>query len=212
MTEVYFLKITEADVKAFDKMLSCIGCAKREKALKLKIPEKRLQTVLGEALLRAVLCTCYGFENEDVIIEKELNGKPRLKENKPYFNISHTGCLVAVAVSGERVGIDAEQVRKFKAGLIDRCCTTEEKDYINSAPFEANERFFEVWTKKEAFLKRDGVGLRTKPKEVDTKKLECVYTYKIDDYIASVCVDGEEISVVSDKKSREMLKLFLDKF
>ena len=59
------------------------------------------------------------------------------------------------AVSEFPVGVDAEHVRAFDKALIERFFTPEEQKYIASSHTvdEAQTRFFDIWTTKEAYFK-----------------------------------------------------------
>ena len=84
---------------------------------------------------------------------------------KPYwegchFNLSHSGPWVALAVGEERVGVDVECFRESRnvEALAKRYFTPEEQAFVGSS----QGRFLEIWTAKEARLKWEGTGLRTK--------------------------------------------------
>ena len=85
------------------------------------------------------------------------HGKPELEQGGLRISLSHTRGAVACAVSAFPVGVDVEplgrKVRDWKR-LAERYYTPEERSCIDSP-----EQFLEVWTRKEAYLKRDGRGL-----------------------------------------------------
>ena len=81
-----------------------------------------------------------------------------------YYNISHAGNYVAVAISETSVGIDVENkedkdfkvTRRFFAPKEVECITGDLGDL-----FKNQCRFRDVWTMKEAFLKCVGTGINT---------------------------------------------------
>jgi len=79
------------------------------------------------------------------------------------FNLSHTHGLVACAIAVHAdVGIDVESVtRAVDEGVSRRFFAAAEQDAIGRAPAprERAERFFELWTLKEAYIKAIGLGL-----------------------------------------------------
>jgi 4'-phosphopantetheinyl transferase len=92
-------------------------------------------------------------------------GKPALRDYPDtHFNVSHSGDLVVCAVSSAPVGIDVEAFpapgRDFMK-IAARCFDGEELSYIKARPSDAERAsaFAEIWTKKEAYIKRDGRGL-----------------------------------------------------
>lgn len=66
---------------------------------------------------------------------------------------------------------------------------------MNSKDDEHKKKaFFEIWTKKEAYLKKNGTGLVRNLKKIDSLKSNNVfyYTFFKSDYVFSVCTDNEE--------------------
>lgn len=82
----------------------------------------------------------------DEPILRSPNGKPYLASGALHFSVTHTDGLLAVAVSKQEVGIDAERP------------TTRRIDALKSrlAPEEQDEDFYELWTAKEAYVKHLG--------------------------------------------------------
>lgn len=76
--------------------------------------------------------------------------------------MSHSGNLVAVAVSASAVGIDIERIQARTAidQIAGRYFQDEEVRFLRDLPLDAKRRaFFELWTTKEAAMKADGAGL-----------------------------------------------------
>ncbi len=123
--------------------------------------------------------------NNTEIVKAE-NGKPYFQYlPQLYFNISHTDGLTVVAVGDSEVGIDVERVRKADL-RITRRFLKQEADYITAA--DSHKRFFEVWTKKEAYLKYKGTGLSGGLDSVNV--FDCtpsIKTFYFEDYVISVC-------------------------
>lgn len=119
---------------------------------------------LAHALLRQTLSSFIGSEPEALTFEADFHGKPRLSAPADVsFSLSHTKGLVACAVArGRELGIDAEATdrRIDVEGVASRYFTERETGYITAGQGEKRlERFLEVWTLKEAFLKATGRGL-----------------------------------------------------
>lgn len=86
------------------------------------------------------------------------------------FSLSHSGCVVAVAVAECLVGIDVERLDKqrFNSRLADRILTESERKLYEALPSERRPKALaETWTKKESLFKRSG-GKTFTPKQVDT--------------------------------------------
>jgi 4'-phosphopantetheinyl transferase len=78
------------------------------------------------------------------------------------FNISHADELVVVAIAANRaVGVDVERRQEMAvAALADRFFAPEETASLRAMPAGSQiDRFFNLWTLKESYIKALGVGL-----------------------------------------------------
>lgn len=126
------------------------------------------------------------YNNTEII--KTEKGKPYFKAiPNLFFNVSHTDNLTVIALGSSEVGIDAERVKKADLRIIKRFLK-EEADYITEK--ESDRRFFEVWTKKEAFLKYKGVGISGGLNTENVLNLP-IKTFDFEDYIISVYSESE---------------------
>lgn len=116
-------------------------------------PAARKNSLAGELLLRALLAQ----EGIRAVPERLSTGQPVLPGNEAFVSISHCDDRVVCAVSRTPVGIDIEKVRPIRPGMMERVCTAEELRYVRSG--SETERFFEVWTAKEAYFKMKGTGI-----------------------------------------------------
>lgn len=90
------------------------------------------------------------------------HGKPYVKGNPWYFNISHSGEYLLLVQGQYEVGVDLQNMRpcNFKR-LSKKCCTEEEREWIleDVSEQERLNRFYRVWCRKEAYGKYLGCGL-----------------------------------------------------
>lgn len=131
----------------------------------------------------------YNIPKETLLIARNNHGKPYFAALPHFhFNISHSHGLLAITVSNNEIGIDIEKLRTPSLLVTKRFCQ-EEQDYI--AEKDSQKRFFEVWTKKEAYLKYKGTGLSGGLKSFSVFESDIpIKTYTYGEYIISVC--GEE--------------------
>lgn len=123
------------------------------------LSEYRRQKHSGDALNAAAeLLTVYALRDFGYApalpldIHTAENGKPYIP-NAPFFNLSHSGDFVIIAVSEKPVGIDIQEpVAPERAQKIARRFFTLEEQ-------ELTARFTELWTRKEAYIKFTGIGL-----------------------------------------------------
>ena len=99
----------------------------------------------------------------DFRIEKDSRGKPYLAGHREiHISISHSGSLAACAVADRAVGVDVEFRRKRPGpDRISRRFHTEEQEWLSRQPEEERDRaFYDLWVRKESFMKAVGEGLR----------------------------------------------------
>ena len=134
----------------------------------------------SKEFLSLVLNNEYGILYYEII--KNENGKPYLKDNKVYFNISHKKDIIGIAVSKNEIGFDIEYIdveKEIKDSVLNNCFSELERNYIDCDI----ERFFEIFTKKESYIKLLG-GRVAEIKYVDVFDLNCkFYKRNIDNYI-----------------------------
>ncbi len=137
------------------------------------------------------------INKDDFKFERGNFGKPYLLESVIFFNLSYSDNYIAVVFSRQEVGIDIEEISNCKFKIMDRFFTSNEQSYIkNSNNLNmTNQRFYEIWTRKEAFIKRDGRGLNIPLRSFDVLINENVpyfNTIFYNNHIISICVDKKE--------------------
>ena len=116
--------------------------------------------------------------------EKTENGKPYFKNFPDFnFNISHTEGGIAIGFSEQPIGVDIEKIRSADKRIVNKYFNDTENDYILSNNKNLNRSFFEIWTKKEAYIKCHGLSLKHL-KKTDTSH---IHTFNRNEYIISVC-------------------------
>ncbi len=97
-------------------------------------------------------------------------GKPLLPENELHFNVSHSKNVALIAVSRLALGVDLEFFpSRMRAGtaLYETVCHCSERIALAAMPAAARARLFcKIWTRKEAYFKAVGSGLRGNPAAV----------------------------------------------
>lgn len=119
------------------------------------------RNLIGEILARYALREITGISyNKPFYIGEK--GKPYAENTgNVFFNISHSGNWVVVAVSDNPVGVDVEKMRKVPEGVAYRFFSEPEKQMLDKAEddIEKAHIFFTLWTLKESFIKAIGKGL-----------------------------------------------------
>src|SRR5574344_1088601 len=102
--------------------------------------------------------------------------KDSTKNNKPnFFSISHCNNHTVVVVSDHEVGVDMELIRPYDIKLL---------KYLN-LPKLSDDDFFKEWTKRESFIKLNGLALKNIN---DLEMKNCKFTYRnVNNYAITIC-------------------------
>lgn len=124
--------------------------------------EDKLRCVAADALLRWAVKQTLSLETFTVAADPM--GKPFLEGVEGFhFNLSHSGRWVVIGYGTSPVGIDVQQILPDGAreGIARRFFTADEQDWLSHADGQRRtERFYQIWTAKESYLKYLGTGLR----------------------------------------------------
>ncbi len=151
---------------------------------RIKAKNKRRQSLAGEWLIKKLLAD--GFNTPNPTVCRDENGRPYIKDSNIFISIAHSGNMIAVAADYIAVGIDVEKIKPNNLRLVDKICLPNEREYITASPNESLFRFYEVWTAKEAYFKKQGSGI-TDFKSVDTLNLNR-HIFNIDGYLIQIVV------------------------
>ncbi len=126
--------------------------------------ESRALFLVAHVATRTVLSRYADRSPESWRFDRGDNGRPEIVDGPPgmRFNISHTEGMVAVLVHGQAdCGVDVEPIRRPTdvRSVARRVFTDDEQAAIFSLPPELQaDRFYQLWTLKEAFIKAKGKG------------------------------------------------------
>ncbi len=131
-----------------------------EQCLRRNTPQTALEALRGKRPIEAV----YRYGSE---------GKPYFQEIPLYFSLSHSGDAVFLAMSQREVGADIQTVTKADwESLAKRFYGKQDLEWMGSCGdpsvsekdncpenLDAQEKFYRLWTKKEAYGKLTGEGV-----------------------------------------------------
>lgn len=117
--------------------------------------------VIGRYVTKILLAYYSGGTPESVNIIRDSFGKPKCDLDL-FFNISHSGDQLLLGFSNSKIGVDIEKndpkVDMERIGG-SHFSEIELQKIMNCSRDERSEAFFEIWTKKESFIKGIGKGL-----------------------------------------------------
>ncbi|MBR2715076.1 MAG: 4'-phosphopantetheinyl transferase superfamily protein [Ruminococcus sp.] len=184
--------INDLSEKEYIRYYSFMNDEKKNRVDHLSKKSDKIRLVVGDMMARKAVSKWCAVREESIKFEKGPHGKPYAKNLKAEFNISHSHDMVVCAVSDKPVGIDIEKIRPINLSVAKRICTEDEllylfgftpenTDFTHCENYEVLERFFRLWTAKEAFVKHSGEGLSIGLK----RECECE-TFIIDSYVVSI--------------------------
>lgn len=152
----------------FERDMAILSSDERARAAKILSRQRRMSYTAGRALLRRLLHDYIGIAPGDLVFRYGGHGKPALRENiggeRLSFNYSDSGnrALYAFALNAD-LGIDLETLPRQidHRRLAKRVLTDRERQKLFSLPADRQqEAFLACWTRKEAYGKALGIGIR----------------------------------------------------
>ena len=125
----------------------------------------RVRYAVAHANLRRILGTYLNQPAERLRFHANRFGKPELTDNDPLsslnFSLSHSHSIALLAVAhGRPVGVDVEDVKPIEPEVADTHFSATELSQLSGLQGDAwLSGFYRCWTRKEAILKAEGVGL-----------------------------------------------------
>ncbi len=166
--------------------------SRKQKALRYHNDVDRLSCILGDYLIRKAVSEETGCDLHRVCIRHTKSGMPSIAYPEAcglYVSLSHSCGIVFAAIDSSPIGIDVEHIRDIDESVLKHTLSQDEWAFVGSS----RHRFFEVWTKKEAYFKSIGTGLSgcKSLKSVSVFCLPIGYTTNViastETYVASVC-------------------------
>ena len=141
------------------------------------------------------------YFGREVSLAKTASGAPYIENESTCISLSHKDRILVVALSDKSVGVDIESIvsKDSHIKIAARYFTSNEMDYINS-----EERFFRLWTRKEALGKLLGVGLNSETIAVDVIKNHATFNgqkYYLDtntELLEGYCISVASLENITD--------------
>ncbi len=187
---IYYLPIDDKLTDLFYALLPLVSEKRREKISKYHFDIDKKLSLYSEVIVRKSAIDILGIKNSEIVFENNDFGKPYIVGQSDFhFNISHTHSAILVGISTESIGVDIERITKSEINIAKRFFTEDEYNYIVKSEYEKDIRFYEVWTKKEAYVKYIGKGLNIKLSSFSS--LSCnfskhIKTLSYENYIISI--------------------------
>jgi 4'-phosphopantetheinyl transferase len=188
---------------------SLLTDAERIVAIRFRFEADRNRYVTGRRSLRLLLSNYLSVSPSEISIISEKGQKPFIK-NPGFpvrFNISHSGQWVVIALAKNELGIDIEKVDSafdYSSLLLEHFSVAEQQ-FVSEAEVPADAFYF-LWTRKEALMKAEGLGLQENLKTVSTldervisgvhKKHWKIKSFRLShDYPVSLAYSGSPVEI-----------------
>lgn len=190
----YKYDIRDLTDSEYNKWYSLMSVHKQRRVDRFRFNDDKKRTIAGEMLARKAISEWCGVTPESIAFGIKEHGKPYAKDLAVEFNISHSGNMVVCAVDTNPVGIDIEQIRPIDLTIAKRIFSEQEliqlfgyvptgTDFAHTTDEELLSRFFELWTRKEAYGKYVGDGLFS-----SSHNVKCIMQcYEVDNYCVCIC-------------------------
>lgn len=174
---------------------------KADAMARLKNPRQSTASMLGLLLLKQALEQLGGVDFRFDQLKFSPGEKP-LSTQGIEFNITHSETIVACAVSRNiALGIDSETISKQPVTRLHHIFNESELAMISND----NEKFLELWVKKEAVAKASGDGVRAM-KAIDLDQQRAKYKDQ-QWYLHRLALDAQDVSYLASQQSQPDIHL-----
>ena len=159
--EIFYAE-TSALSSGYPGLMNVISKDEALRAGRLRLDNDRETYITCHALLRLVIAQRLKVDPKEISFTNGLNNKPYIMGDPLFFNLTHTRESFSFAISDNKfIGIDLEnsdQDIEFHS-VARSFFSSKECGYIFRSAEGAKNRFFVLWTRKEALLKALGTGI-----------------------------------------------------
>ena len=153
--------------KSVEEIEGSLSIDEKMKAQHFRFKRDKSRFIATRGILRLILGCYLGAEPSAIRFCYEKSGKPRLQnafaKTGIQFNLSHSkGLALYIFSHGHEVGVDIEHMREISEmeQIAEQFFSVRDRVFFGALPrSEKREAFFNLWTRKEAFVKATGDGL-----------------------------------------------------
>lgn len=227
MTEIYCIKINDSLTdKQITELRKIITVENNNRLDKFKFRADLLRTLFGELLVRYAVSEITDIDADKITIMRDSFNKPYFPDLPLYFNISHSEDYVICALSSNKIGIDIEKITETDIKIAEKFFSRTEYNFLSGLiQSDIKQKFFELWTIKESYVKFIGKGMYIpfdsfnvnlndgSPKISDNTNIY-FRQYEISGYKCTACSDvrdfPDSIKYVSEKDIANLFDSYSD--
>lgn len=163
--DIWKFNLYPSDKKEWKKCWAVLSTAEKQKAQTFLRESSQQAYVMTRGLVRKIMGSYLHVDPSKISFRYTALGKPFIATSSPYyFNVAHSKnyALCAVCALAD-IGVDLEfMTTKRDINMLTKHVMTPEEqlEFSNLPITRQHEAFFEMWTRKEAFVKCLGKGLQ----------------------------------------------------
>ena len=187
--------------ESYQTILAALPEEERLRAEKYYRQADRLRCAAGAFLIRQCVKNACG-KNARFTIARSEHGKPYVREYPAlHFSLSHSGNLIVCAQADCEAGVDAAKISAVRLSDYAEFLSADELLRLRNEK-SPDAEFFRIWTVKEAFAKKTGLGLPlydwaapafdyNRGRAALHGQTSYFKSFRLDGHIISICADSE---------------------
>jgi len=215
--QVYHLSINSPSWDEIDsQLLTYVSTERQGKILRYVNISDRKLSLYAALIVRMGLSQMTGLPIAELFFSAKANHKPMFLSAPNYdFSISHTHGFVLCCISSDgAVGADTEKLKDAPFEIMRQVFHPTEIQYVQYAPPSQKElRFFEIWTRKEAYTKQMGTGLVLDLPSCNTLSPSIspsLRTWIQDGYMCCICGKNPPLCKIEKLSAEDIRRYFID--
>ncbi len=161
---VVWLRLSLVSLATVEILDTLLNRDEHARAARFVFPVHRQRFVVARGMLRRWLGAQIGRDPAALRFVYNAYGKPALADDPDlHFNLSHAGDWIVYAFARQRrVGVDVEVMRddvEIKSLARHVFSPAEQAIFYSLPAAQQREAFFNGWTRKEAYVKAQGMGM-----------------------------------------------------
>ena len=161
----------DASAPRQEELAALLSSDEQERAARFAFSRDRDRFVARHGLLREILGRYLRRPAAGLRFSYTKAGKPQVADHPVRFSMAHSDSVAVFAFTSDKeIGVDVEIVRTIPdlPDLVESMCSTRELEHWRRLDSERQlPAFFDLWSRKEAFLKGTGEGLAKSPNEIE---------------------------------------------
>lgn len=202
--DIIVVKTDGASWAELSGFTGCLDSARRAAINRKANDGDKINSLLSRLLLLSEIKRRTGIPERKIKLSLGSFGKPFLKNSELQFSLSHTrGAIVAAFGEDGELGVDIERrERRVNERMYARVLCAEEQVRVTS-----DADLIRCWVKKEAFLKRLGVGITRDLRGVNSLELPDTNALEFGGFFVGASGKGD--LNVAELKLDELLNRFI---